>query len=206
MDRFLSIEGGEGSGKTSVISYLKDYLEGLGYNVILTREPGGIPTAEKIREIVLNHEFSKESEMLLFGVCRKEHLENRIKPELAKGNVVICDRYFDSSLVYQGIVGNLGIEKVWEFNKSLIGDYVPFKTFYLDVDAEEGLKRIFTNSDREKNLYDKKTLDYHKEVRKGYLSLIGSVYDNNRIEIIDANKSIEEVREQVLNKLIKLFN
>lgn len=203
--RFISIEGGEGSGKSTVIRAMKEFLESLGYKVIVTREPGGLPNVERLREVMLNESFEIEGQMYLFGVCRLEHLRKKIIPALNDDFIVICDRYIDSSLVYQGYEGGLGVETVWNFNKSLVGSYIPDKTFYLNVEVEEGLRRIFTNDEREKTLYDMKTVDYHKRIKEGYDKLIGSVYDNGRIIEINANLNEEEVKQLVLNELNELF-
>ena len=204
--RFITIEGGEGSGKTSAILEIKNFFEEKGYNVQISREPGGLSHLESLREIMLNNDFNILSQMYLFGVTRLEHLNNKILPFLNadEKNIVICDRFIDSSLVYQGIVGNLGLSKVYDFNYEVINGFLPRYTFYLNVEPEVGLNRIFTNNEREKNIYDKKDLSYHQLIHKGYNSLLNSTYDNGRFIEINANNNLDIVLSDIRNVLLKL--
>lgn len=193
---FITTEGCEGGGKTTAIRKIKEVLERKGHRVIITREPGGVPTAEKIREVLLNNTLTSISEMYLFGAARFEHLHHVVNPALEKGLVVICDRFYDSSIVYQGHVGGLGMDYVYEFNKTLV-KREPDLTLYFDVDVEVGLNRIFSNSDREVSKYDMKDTEYHEKVREGYLLLMDKPYGGSRIKKVDANQSIENVENQL---------
>lgn len=204
--RFITIEGGEGSGKSSAILEIQKYFETKGYNVMISREPGGLSHLESLREIMLNNDFSLLSQMYLFGVTRLEHLNNKILPFLnaSENNVVICDRFIDSSLVYQGIVGNLGLSKVYNLNYELINGFLPRYTFYLNVEPSVGLSRIFNDIEREKNHFDKKDLSFHDLVHKGYCSLLNSEYDNGRFIEINANNNLDSVLLDIRNSLLNL--
>lgn len=192
--RFITFEGGEGSGKTTLIDSLKIWLESEGHKVLVTREPGGVSIAESIREVILgkgSEGIDPLTEMLLFAAARREHLEKKVRIALEDGYIVLCDRFVDSSLVYQGLVTGLGYETVWDVNKLVIGDMMPDLTLYLDIPPHEGLARIFTDDDREKNRLDLKSLDFHKKVREGYLYLLDKNPD--RIKVVDASGSKERV-------------
>lgn len=192
--KFITIEGGEGAGKSLAIQSVKKHLEGMGYDVIVTREPGGVPLAERIRELTLDKgitDMDIVTEMFLFAASRREHLVKKVLPALEDGKVVLCDRFVDSSFVYQGIVGGLGVDFVWDVNKAAIGDLMPDFTLYMDLDPNVGLARIGKNKDREVNRLDMKPIDYHQAVRKGYLEIAERFTD--RIEVVDASGTVEEV-------------
>lgn len=194
---FYTLEGGEGAGKSSTALLIKKELEAKGYKVLLTREPGGEKIAEKIRNIILNNKISKKTEVLLFAAARIEHLEQKIIPALRNGEIVISDRYVDSSIVYQGIVG--GISEVEEINKFAIGNKLPNTTFIFDIDPEIALNRIKANN-RIENRFDKENLEFHKQIREGYLE-IGKT--SKRYKVIDANKTVIELTEEITSKIIK---
>lgn len=201
-NNFITFEGPEGSGKTTIIKHLNDYLVSTGKETIVTREPGGtgVKFSEDVRKLIMNSEdIHVMTELLLFEASRKEHIDKVIEPFATNGKIVICDRYMDSSTVYQGIVQGLGKEKVQNLNNITVGEWVPGITFILDIPPEEGFRRISDN-ERETNRFDVKGLEFHSKVREGYLSI---AKEDERFIVIDATKSIEETFEQVKIELEK---
>lgn len=194
LKRFITIEGGEGCGKSTLCLRLNELLEERNIEHIITREPGGITSSEEIRSIIMNHELDKKSEVLLFAAARNEHLTQKIIPALEDGKYVICDRYVDSSLAYQGYAQGLGIDNVLDINKYVIGDHFPHVTFWLDMDVEDALARI--TNEREINRFDKKAAKFHEDVRKGY-EILMEMYPERFIRL-DATKSVEELAAEVL--------
>ena len=202
LGRFISFEGTEGSGKTSVIKEVKSFLENLGYKVLITREPGGIRISEKIREILLDvkhKEMDARTEALLFAASRRQHLVEKVIPALQQGTIVLCDRFVDSSLVYQGIARNLGIDEVLKINQFAIENQFPVLTIFVDVRPEVGLKRVFESPNREINRLDLEQLDFHKKIYNGYLKLIELYPD--RIKKING----EAIKDKVVKEAIKLI-
>lgn len=195
---FITFEGPEGAGKTTVIAELYNRLKDEGRNVILTREPGGIRIAEKIREIILdnNHqEMDAKTEALLYAAARRQHLTEKVMPALREGAIVLCDRFVDSSLAYQGHGRGLGIDEVLSINEFSIGDTMPDLTIFFDIDPEVGLARIMRNDEREQNRLDKESIDFHHKVYQGYQEIIRRY--PNRIVKTDASLSKVEVTENV---------
>ena len=191
---FITVEGPEGAGKTTIIGMLEERLHKAGYTVLRTREPGGISIAEQIREVLLkkdNTEMDERTEALLYAAARRQHLVEKVYPALQKGDIVLCDRFVDSSLAYQGYARGLGIENVFKINQFAIGDRMPDLTLYYDIKPEDGLKRIHTNANREINRLDMEALSFHQKVREGYLQLLDLFPE--RIQKIDASRSVEEV-------------
>lgn len=164
---FIVLEGGEGSGKSTAARFLQKAFEKKGYDVVLTREPGGVESAEDIRGVIMNHEMHSWTEALLFAAARNEHLQQKVKPALAEGKIVICDRFVHSSLAYQGYAGEMGINRVMDLNLPFIEDCRPDLVLFLDLTPEEGLRRIQENN-RETNRMDEKGLAYHERVYRGY--------------------------------------
>lgn len=196
--KFITIEGGEGSGKTSVIIKLIDELNKRGYQTLSTREPGGSKIAEEIREVILNVENTNMdymTEALLYAASRRQHLEEVVKPAIKEGKLVICDRYVDSSLAYQGHARGLGIDNVYEVNMYATGGFMPDLTIFIDVPPEVGLSRIKKNN-RSVDRLDLEKMNFHNLVHEGYLK----VYERfpERIVRIDGNKPIDEVYEDLL--------
>lgn len=151
---FITIEGPEGAGKTTVLNKLGNELEQRGLNIVMTREPGGIRIAEQIRKVILdksNTEMDARTEALLYALARRQHLIEKVIPALNQGAIVLCDRFIDSSLAYQGVGRELGIEEVFSINKFAIQDVMPDLTIYFDIDVELGLKRIEENKERSKS-------------------------------------------------------
>lgn len=195
-NKFITLEGGEGSGKTTVANHLKTLLEAKGYEVVVTREPGGDITSEKIREIIMSSLVHPKTESHLFAAARIEHINNVIFPSLKAGKIVICDRYVDSSVVYQGYV--LGVENVEEINEYAYKNCMPGKTFFFDIDCQVALKRLEDNA-RDKNRYDKKSFDFHDKIYAGYKDLVK--VEKERIIAVDATLSQEEVALEIMGNL-----
>lgn len=193
MGIFITLEGPEGSGKTTVSQLLVKKLIDDGNQAILTREPGGIAIAEQIRNVILNKEntnMDSRTEALLLAAARRQHLVEKIIPELENGKIVICDRFIDSSLAYQGYARGIGIQDVYDLNMFAIDGFMPDKTLFFDVDFITGLKRIQENN-REVNRLDLEGNEFHQKVYDGYQEVIKMFPD--RFVKIDASKSIEEV-------------
>jgi dTMP kinase len=193
----ITLEGGEGCGKTVQAKLLKEYLESLGCDVITTREPGGVDLAEKIRHLLLNPEVTQMdamTEVLLYTAARRELFIDVIQPALHLGKVVICDRFFDSSIVYQGMVKGVGWEKVYDINMAAVENTIPNLTLLLDVSPAIALERIQQNN-REKNRFDLSSMDFHVKVRYAYRFLAKKF--NDRFEVVDAGGSIEGISEVI---------
>ncbi len=197
----ISFEGGEGSGKSTIIKKIKPFLEKNNIDYLITREPGGVPIAEKIRDIILdvNHtNMDIRTEAMLYAAARRQHLAQKVFPELNKGKVVIFDRFIDSSLVYQGYCRGIGIDEVYELNQFATEGIMPNITIYLDVEPEIGLQRV-NSGNREVNRLDLESLEFHKKVREGYL-LLAKKY-SNRYRVIDANQTLDSVYNDVIEVL-----
>lgn len=202
---FISFEGGEGSGKTTLIEKLYQELISLNYNVIKTREPGGSKIAEQIRNVILNVDnvnMDYRTEALLYAASRRQHLSEVIIPALSKGCIVICDRYIDSSLAYQGYARGLGIKEVFKINQYATDGIMPNITFYIDVAPKVGLGRI-KNSNRIPDRLDLEKQEFHEQVRKGYFE-VAKLFPE-RIKIINGDREpdaiYQEIKELILNVL-----
>ncbi|MCU9594308.1 dTMP kinase [Caldibacillus thermolactis] len=207
MGYFFSLEGCEGAGKSTVLKLLADTLKQKGFRVVTTREPGGIEIAEQIRNVILdrnNVKMDEKTEALLYAAARRQHLVEKIIPELDKGSIVLCDRFVDSSLTYQGYARGIGINEVLTINKFAIEDYMPDLTIYLDVPPEVGLARINKDKNREVNRLDVESLQFHAKVREGYHLLLKQYPD--RILMINAQNDIDIVHREVLNKILQFIN
>ena len=195
MALFITIEGPEGSGKTTVLKAVVEQLS-KDYDVIATREPGGVKTAEAIRNILLEGDaMDPRTEALLFAAARREHLVEKVLPALDKGITVICDRFIDSSLAYQGYARKIGVEAIQTINDFAIEGHAPDLTLYLDIPAEVGQARIMQNQ-RAQNRLDKEDEAFHARVIDGYRQLIQN--HPERYEVIDATQSIDAVIQDVL--------
>lgn len=195
MALFITIEGPEGSGKTTVLKAVVEQLS-KDYDVIATREPGGVKTAEAIRNILLEGDaMDPRTEALLFAAARREHLVEKVLPALDKGITVICDRFIDSSLAYQGYARKIGVEAIQTINDFAIEGHAPDLTLYLDIPAEVGQARIMQNQ-RAQNRLDKEDEAFHARVIDGYQQLIQN--HPERYEVIDATQSIDAVIQDVL--------
>lgn len=204
MSLFVTFEGGEGSGKSSCLAKVAKDLQNAGYEVVITREPGGTPISEQIRNVILdkaNTDMDPMTEALLYAASRRQHLVQKILPALREGKIVLCDRYLDSSLAYQGGGRGLGIEKILALNQYAIDGQYPDLTLFFDLEPEVGLERIEENSSREVNRLDLEKLSFHHKVRDSFLKLMGMFPD--RYVRIDASKSREEVENSALEQIIK---
>lgn len=200
MSAFITFEGPEGSGKTTIMQAVADKLQ-QDYKIVMTREPGGVKTGEKIRELLLDGDAMDErTEALLFAASRREHLVGKVMPALENGNIVLCDRYIDSSLAYQGYARGIGITEVKSINEFAIDNMYPDVTIYLDVSVEVGRQRIVENQ-RVQNRLDLESVNFHEKVVEGYKKIIHN--ESERFIIIDAEKSIDEVVTDTYNSIIK---
>lgn len=206
MSLFITFEGGEGTGKTTVINNLYNYLIDLGYIVVKTREPGGSKISESIRSIILdvhNTEMDYKTEALLYAASRRQHLIEVVIPALNENKIVICDRYIDSSLAYQGYARGLGIEEVKKINEYAINGYWPDLTIYIDLDPSIGINRIMSNH-RVVDRLDAEKISFHELVREGYIKL-SQMYPN-RIKTIDGNVTIDaltKITERIVMDKLK---
>ena len=200
---FITLEGPEGSGKTTAVEAAVKALEEKGYQIVRTREPGGTPIAEQIRNVILdkaNTNMDPRTEALLYAASRRQHLVEKVWPALKEGKIVICDRYLDSSLAYQGGARGLGIENILNVNLFATENTFPDLTLLFDITPEEGLKRISANANREVNRLDLEKLDFHHKVRNTFLELAKRYPE--RFVIIDASKSREEVAKATLDAIL----
>ncbi|HHA6018636.1 TPA: dTMP kinase [Staphylococcus aureus] len=200
MSAFITFEGPEGSGKTTVINEVYHRLVN-DYDVIMTREPGGVPTGEEIRKIVLEgNDMDIRTEAMLFAASRREHLVLKVIPALKEGKVVLCDRYIDSSLAYQGYARGIGVEEVRALNEFAINGLYPDLTIYLNVSAEVGRERIIKNS-RDQNRLDQEDLKFHEKVIEGYQEIIHN--ESQRFKSVNADQPLENVVEDTYQTIIK---
>lgn len=202
--RFIAIEGPDGSGKTSIIQVLRQKLEQDGLEVVTTREPGGSPIAEQIRQVILdvdNHAMDVRTEALLYAASRRQHLVETILPNVQAGKLVISDRFVMSSLAYQGMARGIGLDPVWAINQFAIDGQMPDLTLLVDVPAEVGLERIqAAKGQRQYDRLDRESLAFHQRVRQTYLDLAQDWAD---LEILDGQKSIEAVSQECYDILQK---
>ncbi|MCT4387153.1 dTMP kinase [Leuconostoc pseudomesenteroides] len=205
---FISFEGPEGAGKTTVLNILIAELQPkLGDKLVTTREPGGNPISEAIRAILQPEDdngLEKRTEALLYAAARRQHLVEIIQPALAAGKVVISDRYVDSSLAYQGGGRDLGVEKIWQINQFAIDGLLPDLTIYLDVPSELGLARVTANRKGKIDRLDKESLAFHQKVRQTYLKLQSEFSD--RIKIVDATQPLDKVvhdTRELINQVLE---
>lgn len=191
--KFITFEGGEGSGKSTQLKLLGRRLVDAGLNIVETREPGGSPGAEAIREIVVNGSADKWeplAETLLFYAARIDHVEKRVKPALVKGSIVLCDRFSDSTFVYQGIGKGLPPDYIRSLHQLILGNFRPDLTLILDIDPTIGLKRALSRSAAETR-FESMDMDFHHKVRAGFLSIARA--EPERCAVIDAAQTPDDV-------------
>lgn len=202
MSLFITLEGPEGSGKTSAIKIVKETLEKEGHQIVMTREPGGTPISEQIRNVILdknNTAMDYRTEALLYAASRRQHLVEKVWPSVKEGKLVICDRYLDSSLAYQGYARGLGIDDILNVNMYATEGTFPDLTLLFDLPPEVGLARISANADREVNRLDLEKISFHEKVRNGYLDLAKRFPE--RYVIIDATQPLEKVASDALKAI-----
>ncbi|WP_155964491.1 dTMP kinase [Streptococcus ruminantium] len=191
---FITFEGPDGAGKTTVLQELLPALREFGLEVVTTREPGGVAIAEEIRNIILNPantEMDDKTELLLFIAARRQHLKEKILPPLTQGKLLLIDRFIDSSIAYQGFGRGLDVADINWLNQFATDGLKPDLTLYFDIDTEEGLARIARNANRDVNRLDMEKVDMHKRVRQGYLSILEQ--EPERFVKIDASQPLEAV-------------
>ena len=200
---FITIEGPEGSGKTTAVDTAEKKKKKMGYQIVRTREPGGTPIAEQIRNVILdknNTAMDQRTEALLYAASRRQHLVEKVWPALKEGKIVVCDRYLDSSLAYQGGARGLGIDNILNVNMFATEGTFPDLTLLFDLQPEVGLARIAANSNREVNRLDLEKLEFHTKVRNTFLELAKRYPE--RFVVIDASQSREEVAKQTLEVML----
>lgn len=191
---FISLEGPDGAGKSSVLEALIPILEAKGQAFVTTREPGGVAVAEKIRDVVLDPkhtEIDEKTELLLYIASRRQHLVERILPALDRGEMVLVDRFIDSSVAYQGFGRGLKVADIDWLNDFVTDGLKPDLTLYFDIEAEEGLARIAKSKERGADRLDRESVEWHQRVREGYLSILEK--EPNRVRKIDASQPLEKV-------------
>jgi dTMP kinase len=195
---FITFEGGEGSGKSTQVKLLAAYFKKKGREVVVTREPGGTKTAEKIREMLLTDaSLTPEAQCILNFAARVDHVEKLIKPALKRGAVVISDRFFDSTYAYQGYAQGMKISEIKKIHKAAIGDFKPDVTFILDIDPLMGKKRAASRGAM--NHYDKEKLNFHKKIRAAFLDIAAK--NKKRCKVISSTKGKDEVAAEIIKKL-----
>jgi len=202
--KFITVEGSDGSGKTTFINSATEYLVKEGYKVITTREPGGTEFSEKVRELLFDssNEIDAKTESLLFCVSRRDHIIKKIIPYVEEGYIVICDRFVDSSIAYQSYGRGINKQDIIDINKYTTDGLEPDLTLYFSVDVEVGLSR--TKGRDENNRMDNESLKFYKEVKRGYDELSNDYKE--RIKVIDANRSYEKVEKDAFKILEGFLN
>lgn len=200
---FITFEGNDGSGKTTISTRVHQQLLNDGIDAIYTREPGGIDIAEQIRNVILNPDntaMDARTEALLYAAARRQHLIEKVIPAVNEGKIVICDRFIDSSLAYQGFGRDLGMEAVYEMNQFAIEGNMPDKTIFLKLSPEQGLERIATRNFKDR--LDQEDISFHHKVAKGYEAVLETYHD--RMIVVDASKDVEEVFKDAYEAVMKL--
>lgn len=199
MNKFITIEGCEGVGKSTQVKYLRDYLESTNQQTVFTREPGGTNVAEKIRNIILKEEMHPLCEALLFAAARVEHINGVILPSLAKGNIVVCDRFLDSSLAYQGIARGLGLKKVMEINEYAVNNCMPICTIFIDMNPLNSWRKQKGKvvDDR----LEEESEEFHLRVYEGFKTLT-KMYPE-RFASIEPKEDKEETSKSIIAELRK---
>lgn len=202
--KLITFEGPDGSGKTTQIELLEKYLVKNGYDIIKTREPGGTHISEKIRNIILdnkNSEMCSMCEALLYAASRAQLVEEIIKPAISDGKIVICDRFVHSSLVYQGIGRNLGVERIRSINDAALNGLAPDLVIMLNISYEEGLRR--KKKQRSLDRLEMSGDDFHKKVFEGYVQI---AENSDKIKIVDASESIETIHKNIVNLINNIMH
>ena len=200
---FITFEGGEGCGKSTQIGALKARLEAMDKTVVQTREPGGTALGEYVRSLLQHddagHGMSPETELLLFAASRAQHVRELIAPAIAQGQIVLCDRFLDSTTVYQGVARAIDSRKVNTINQLAIGDTKPDLTILIDLPPEIGLARVHARSDGQLDRMEKEAIEFFQAVRQGYLDLAKS--EPKRFLVLDGSQTVEELETQIWQRV-----
>ncbi|RLW53187.1 MAG: dTMP kinase [gamma proteobacterium symbiont of Stewartia floridana] len=194
--RFITVEGGEGAGKSSNLDFIRNLLNSAGKQVVFTREPGGTPLGEAIRDLLLGHQhtgMADDTELLLMFAARAEHLQQKIIPALQQGQWVLCDRFTDASYAYQGAGRGLASERIASLEQFVQGELRPDLTLLLDLPVEQGLARAGQRSEPDR--FEKQEMSFFEKVRAGYLEI--AAREPHRVKIVDASKPLETVQQQI---------
>ena len=200
---FITFEGGEGCGKSTQIAALKARLEAMGKTVVQTREPGGTALGESVRSLLQHDDagqgMSPEAELLLFAASRAQHVRELIAPAIAQGQIVLCDRFLDSTTVYQGVARAIDSKKVDTINQFAIGDTKPDLTILIDLAPEIGLARVHARSDGQLDRMENEAIEFFQAVRQGYLDLAKS--EPKRFLVLDGSQSVEKLEIQIWQRV-----
>ena len=200
LNGFITFEGGEGCGKSTLVASLKKYCDEHNIKSIITREPGGLKECEEIRKVLLSSPtLSPKTQVLLFSACRSHLTEQIIEPAVKDGNIVFCDRYFDSTRIYQGYCGSLNDDDIMQITRYAVGNNIPQKTFFLDLDPIVAFKR--KNGADKGDVFEEKDIFFHQKLREGFNYLCKK--EPQRFVKIDASQTAEEVFNEVLSILKK---
>ena len=203
---FISFEGGEGVGKSTQIELLKTSLTKKNINVLSTREPGGTKEGELIRKFLVSGEINSwdsYSESLIFNALRREHINKIIKPSLFKGDIVLCDRFIDSTIVYQGVGGTINQTLLLSLHKNFCYDLYPDITFFLSLDPKVGIDRTLSRNNKTENRFENMGLSYHQKIQDGFKAL--SDKNNKRFFEINAELSVEKISNQIYDHVISII-
>ena len=200
---FITFEGGEGCGKSTQIAALKARLEAIGKTVVQTREPGGTALGESVRSLLQHDDagqgMSPEAELLLFAASRAQHVRELIAPAIAQGQIVLCDRFLDSTTVYQGVARAIDSKKVDTINQFAIGNTKPDLTILIDLPPEIGLARVHARSDGQLDRMENEAIEFFQAVRQGYLDLAKS--EPKRFLVLDGSQTVEELETQIWQRV-----
>lgn len=204
---FITLEGIEGSGKTTQLRHMVDFLKNKGHDCVITREPGGTEIGKKIRAVLLdpdNSDLDPLAELLLYAADRIQHIQSKIMPSLRQGKMVLCDRFSDATTVYQGFARGLDLELINRLHEIVLGDLKPDITILFDLPPEIGLKRAWkqiNSGDRTdmETRFEKEAVEFHEKVRAGYLAL--AQLEPERFRIIDASGDENQVKNDIMNTL-----
>ena len=200
---FITFEGGEGCGKSTQIAALKARLEAMGKTVVQTREPGGTPLGESVRNLLQHDDagqgMSPEAELLLFAASRAQHVRELVAPAIAEGQIVLCDRFLDSTTVYQGVARAIDSKRVDTINQFAIGDTKPDLTILIDLPPEIGLARVHARSDGQLDRMENEAIEFFQAVRQGYLDLAKS--EPKRFLVLDGSQSVDALETQIWQRV-----
>ncbi len=199
--QFISFEGGEGSGKSTQLKMLTLAFEKSGLPFISTREPGGSKGAEKIRSLLVSGEvdsWDSLTETLLFNAARCDHISRVVKPAISEGKTIICDRFLDSTIVYQGIGKGLGTDYIKNLHHMIFGNFMPNLTIILDINPEDGLKRA-GGRNHDENRFEKLDIEFHKLIRAGFLNI--AKQEPERCVVLDATQEVETIHRQIIKTI-----